>query len=307
MKVLRSAALTLGLTISLNVPAQAALRVFACEPEWAAVAREIGGDKVETSSATSPDQDVHYLQARPSLIAQVRRADLVFCTGADLEVGWLPVLLRQAGNGKVQPGQPGYLEAASAVSMLEVPISVDRSQGDVHPFGNPNIQTDPRNIAKVAAALAERLTKLDAANAPYFAQRAQDFSARWNKALAHWKTLSEPLKGMQIVAHHRSYIYLEQWLGLEEIGTLESKPGIEPTTGHLAELLEQMRGKQVKAIVRSTYQDSRASDWLSGRTGVKAIVLPHTVGSVPGTDTLFSMFDVIVARLLQAQQTPVQK
>ena len=167
MKVLTNAALTLGLTMFLFGPAHAALRVFACEPEWAAVAREIGGDKVETSSATSPDQDVHYLQARPSLIAQVRRADLVFCTGADLEVGWLPVLLRQAGNAKVQPGQPGYFEAASAVSMLEVPTSVDRSQGDVHPFGNPHIQTDPRNIAKVAAAVAERLAKLDVADAAF--------------------------------------------------------------------------------------------------------------------------------------------
>jgi zinc/manganese transport system substrate-binding protein len=307
MKILTNAALALGLVISLSSSAQAALRVFACEPEWAAVAREIGGDKVEATSATSPDQDVHYLQARPSLIAQVRRADLVFCTGADLEVGWLPVLLRQAGNGKVQPGQPGYFEAASAVTMLEVPTSVDRSQGDVHPFGNPHIQTDPRNIAKVAAALADRLAKLDAADAAVFAQRAHDFAERWNKALANWTKLSEPLKGMQIVAHHRSYVYLEQWLGLEEVGTLEPKPGIEPTTGHLAELLEQIRSKQVKAIVRSSYQDSRASDWLSGRTGVSAIVLPHTVGSVPGTDTLFTMFDTIVARLLQARQGPVTK
>ena len=307
MKILTKMALMLGLLVSLIAPAQAALRVFTCEPEWAALAREIGGDKVEATAATSPDQDVHYLQARPSLIAQVRRADLVFCTGADLEVGWLPVLLRQAGNSKVQPGQPGYFEAASAVTMLEVPTSVDRSQGDVHPFGNPHIQTDPRNIAKVAAALADRLAQVDAANATFFAQRAHDFVERWNVALVKWTKLSEPLKGMQIVAHHRSYVYLEQWLGLQEVGTLEPKPGIEPTTGHLAELLEQMRSKQVKAIVRSSYQDSRASDWLSGRTGVTAVVLPHTVGSVPGTDTLFAMFDVIVARLLQAQQAPVTK
>jgi zinc/manganese transport system substrate-binding protein len=307
MKIFTNAALGLGLLVLLSSSAQAALRVFACEPEWAAVAHEIGGDKIEATSATSPDQDVHYLQARPSLIAQVRKADLVFCTGADLEVGWLPVLLRQAGNGKVQPGQPGYFEAASAVTMLDVPTSVDRSQGDVHPFGNPHIQTDPRNIAKVAAGFAERLAKVDAANAAFYSQRAHDFAERWNKALANWTKLGEPLKGMQIVTHHRSYVYLEQWLGLEEVGNLEPKPGIEPTTGHLAELLDQMHSKQVKAIVRSSYQDSRASDWLSGRTGVKAIVIPHTVGSVPGTDTLFGMFDVIVARLLEAQHAQVQK
>jgi zinc/manganese transport system substrate-binding protein len=286
---------------------QAALRVFACEPEWAAVAHEIGGDKVETTSATTPDQDVHYIQARPSLIAQVRRADLVFCTGADLEVGWLPVLLRQAGNGKVQPGQPGYFEASSAVRMLEVPTSVDRSQGDVHPFGNPHIQTDPRNIALIAHALSERLGKLDTANAKFYTQRDAEFSQRWSAAVSKWTELAKPLQGMQIIVHHRSLVYLENWLGLVEVGALESKPGIEPSTGHLAELLEQVKNKNVKAIVRSTYQDSRASEWLSGRTGVNAIVLPHTVDSVPGTESLSAMFDVIVARLLEANKSEPRK
>lgn len=283
--------------------AQAALRVFACEPEWAAVAHEIGGDKIEATAATTPDQDVHYIQARPSLIAQMRRADLVFCTGADLEVGWLPVLLRQSGNGKVQPGQPGFLEASSAVQLLEVPTSVDRSQGDVHPFGNPHIQLDARNIGKVAAALAERLAKLDSANAAYYKQRDSDFQQRWNAAVEKWTEQAKPVNGMPIITHHRSYVYMDHWLGTEEIGSLEPKPGIEPSTGHLAELVEQVRSKHVKAIVRSSYQDSRASDWLSGRTGVKAIVLPHTVGSVPGTDDLFGMFDVMVTRLVEASKT----
>jgi zinc/manganese transport system substrate-binding protein len=304
MKRITYALLAIGFLAS---PAHATLRIFACESEWAAVAHEIGGDKIEAASATTPDQDVHYIQARPSLIAQVRRADLVFCTGADLEVGWLPVLLRQAGNGKVQPGQPGNLEAASAVQLLEVPSSVDRSQGDVHPFGNPHIQMDPRNIGKIAHALTERLVKLDSANAKFYEQRDADFAQRWNASIAKWTELAKPLHGMQIVAHHRSLIYLENWLGLEELGTLEPKPGIEPTTGHLAELLEQVKNKNAKAIVRSSYQDSRASDWLSGRTGVKAIVLPHTVGSVPGTDTLTAMFDVVVARLLEANQTGAKK
>jgi zinc/manganese transport system substrate-binding protein len=298
---------TILAALTINSPAQAAVRIFACEPEWAALAREIGGDKVEATSATTPDQDVHYIQARPSLIAQMRRADLVLCTGADLEVGWLPVLLRQAGNGKVQPGQLGYFEAASAVQLLEVPTSVDRAQGDVHPYGNPHIQLDPRNIEKVATALSERLAKLDGADAKIFDQRARDFSQTWNRAVDKWTELAKPLRGMQIITHHRSYVYLEHWLGIEELGNLEPKPGIEPTTGHLAELLEQVRNKNVKAIVRSSYQDSRASDWLAGRSGVKAIVLPHTVGSVPGADTLTAMFDVIIARLLEAQQTAAKK
>jgi zinc/manganese transport system substrate-binding protein len=289
------------------LPAHAALRVFACEPEWAAVAREIGGDKVEAASATTPDQDVHYIQARPSLIAQVRRADLVFCTGADLEVGWLPVLLRQAGNGKIQLGQLGFLEAAAAVQLLEVPSSVDRSQGDVHPFGNPHIQLDPRNIGKVAIALSERLSKLDPANAKFYSERQHDFEQRWNRAIDKWSEQAESLKGMQIVTHHRSYVYMDHWLGTEEVGSLEPKPGIEPTTGHLAELVDLVRSKHVKVIVRSSYQDARASEWLSGRTGIQAIVLPHTVGSVPGTDDLFGMFDVLVSRLVEVNKIYTSK
>jgi zinc/manganese transport system substrate-binding protein len=278
-------------------PAHAALRVFACEPEWAALAREIGGDKVEATSATSPEQDVHYIQARPSLIAQVRRADLIVCTGADLEVAWLPLLLRQSGNPKVQPGQDGYFEAASAVELLEVPTSVDRAMGDVHPYGNPHLQLDPRNIANVARPLAARLAKLAPADAAMFQQRAKDFDERWNRAIERWQAAAQGLRGMQIVTHHRSYVYLDHWLGLEELGSLEPKPGIEPTTGHLAELLEQVRTKHPRAIVRSAFQDARASEWLASRTQIPAIVLPHTVGSVPGTDDLFGLFDVIVKRL----------
>lgn len=290
------------LGIAFNAPAHAALRIFSCEPEWAALAKEIGNDKVDVTSATTPDQDVHYIQARPSLIAQMRRADLVVCTGADLEVGWLPVLLRQGGNAKVQPGQDGFLDASSSVQLLEVPTSVDRSMGDVHPYGNPHLQLDPRNIAKIAAVLAARMEKLDAADAALFQQRSADFLARWNKAIDQWTQDGAGLKGMQIVTHHRSYVYLDHWLGLEEIASLEPKPGIEPTTGHLAELLDQVKNKHVKAIVRSSYQDSRASDWLSSRTGIKAIVLPHTVGSVPEAKDLFAMFDVIIARLNEANK-----
>ena len=304
MKYLLCLALVLA---AMSGSAQATLRVFACEPEWGAVAHELGGDRLQISVATTPDQDVHYIQARPSLIAQVRRADLVICTGADLEVGWLPVLLRQAGNGKVQAGQLGYFEAASAVKLLDVPVSVDRSQGDIHPFGNPHIQMDPRNVLAVATALEDRLAKLDSTYAQSYAQRLRDFAERWNEATTKWHEEAKPLAGMQIVTHHSSYVYLERWLGLQEVGTLEPKPGIEPTTGHLAELLEQIGAKHVKAIVRSSYQNSRASDWLSNRTGIKAVVLPHTVGSVPGAETLFGMFDEIVSRLLDAQRTQVRQ
>ena len=281
--------------------AHAALEILTCEPEWAALATELGGNLVSVESATTPQQDPHYIQARPSLIAKVRRAALVVCTGADLEVGWLPLLLRQAGNAAVQPGQPGFLNAADYVEMLDKPSSVDRSLGDVHPYGNPHIQADPRNIGKVAAALAERLANLDSANAATYRARYEDFASRWQAAVTRWSAAAEPLKGKQVVTHHKGWAYLENWLGLVEVGNLEPKPGLPPSAAHLAELLDEIKGKQVAFIIRSVYEDGKASEWLGGRTSIPYVVLPHTVGSTPGADDLFGMFETIVKTLSEAK------
>src|SRR5574337_1477000 len=170
------------------LPAQAALHVFACEPEWGALAHELGGNLVDVAVATNALQDPHQIQARPSLIARARNADLVVCTGAELEIGWLPVLLQQSGNARVQPGQPGNFAAADYVRKLDVPAQLDRSQGDVHAAGNPHIQTDPRNIAQVATALGTRLQQVDPAHAAEYAQRQADFAQRWQQAIARWNT-----------------------------------------------------------------------------------------------------------------------
>ena len=231
----------------------------------------------------------------------MRRANLVICTGADLEVGWLPLLLRQAGNAAVQPGQPGFLNAADFVELLDKPSSVDRSLGDVHPYGNPHIQTDPRNIAKVAAALADRLAMIDGANAATYKQRYEDFAQRWQAAVERWTAAVAPLKGKKVVTHHKGWAYLENWAGLVEVGNLEPKPGLPPSAAHLAELLDQLKGQQVSWIVRSTYEDAKASEWLGSRTMIPYVVLPHTVGSVPGTDDLFKMFDALVKTLLETK------
>ncbi len=283
------------------LPVHAAVEILACEPEWSALATEIGGKLVNAESATTAQQDPHYIQARPSLISKVRRANLVICTGADLEVGWLPLLLRQAGNAAVQPGQPGFLNAADFVELLDKPSSVDRSLGDVHPYGNPHIQTDPRNIAKVAAALADRLAMLDGANAATYKQRYEDFAQRWQAAVERWTAAVAPLKGKKVVTHHKGWAYLENWAGLVEVGNLEPKPGLPPSAAHLAELLDQLKGQQVSWIVRSTYEDAKASEWLGSRTMIPYVVLPHTVGSVPGTDDLFKMFDALVKTLLETK------
>ncbi|HZF27872.1 MAG TPA: zinc ABC transporter substrate-binding protein [Gammaproteobacteria bacterium] len=293
---------TIAVLVTATRPAHAALEVFTCEPEWAALATELGGTLVNAESATTPQQDPHYIQARPSLIAKVRRAALVVCTGADLEVGWLPLLLRQAGNAAVQPGQPGSLVAADYVELLDKPSSVDRSLGDVHPYGNPHIQTDPRNIGKVAAALAERLAMLDPPNAATYRARSADFAMRWQAAVERWSAAIEPVRGKQVVTHHKGWVYLESWAGLTEVGNLEPKPGLPPSAAHLAELLDLLKGKDVAVIIRSVYEDGKASDWLAARTSIPDVVLPHTVGSVPGADDLFGMFDVMVKTLTEARR-----
>ena len=286
------------LTLSAT-PAWAQLRVLTCEPEWAALAAELGGDRVEAESAVTGLQDVHYIQARPSLIAKVRRADLVICTGADLEIGWLPLLLRQANNAAIQPGEPGFMATTDFVDLLDQPQIIDRALGDIHPFGNPHIQTDPRNIALVAAALSARLQTLDSTQADHYAARYADFSTRWEDAVQRWSTRAESLRGQAIVTHHKSWVYMVDWLGLNEVATLEPKPGVPPSTSHLAGMLEQLQGEDVHVIVRSAYQNGRGSHWLSDRTGIPAVILPHTVGSVDGADDLFGMFDVMLDVFLE--------
>ncbi len=283
-------------------PAQAALRVFTCEPEWASLAEEIGGDKLDIFSATRAQQDVHYIQARPSLIARLGRAELMICTGADLEIGWLPVLLRQSANPNVRPGQPGFFEASAFANMLEVPDSVDRAQGDVHPFGNPHIQLDPRNIGSVAAELVLRLQSLDPENGDYYRQRHADFDRRWQEKTSEWNERAKPLAGMGLIVYHRSWVYLVDWLGLREVGALEPKPGIPPSTGHLSALLRQIQSQDVALTVRSVYQSARATEWISRRSGIPAAVLPHTVGATADADDLFGLFDSLLDILLEHSQ-----
>lgn len=290
------AAVLLWLPLSVH----AALNVFACEPEWAALAREIGGDDVKVYSATTAMQDPHRIEARPSLIAQTRRAGLVVCTGAELEVGWLPLLLRESGNAAVQPGRPGYFEAARYVTLLDKPARIDRSQGDVHAAGNPHIQTDPRNIARVGAALAQRLSEVDPSHAAEYLTRWKAFSARWDAAIARWQQQGAPLKGMPVVVQHKSFTYLLNWLGLREAATLEPKPGVEPSLGYLAEVTARLQTTPARMVLRATYQSPRASEWLAQRANVPAVALPFTVGGAPGADDLFGLFDVTLAELLKA-------
>ncbi|BBO99774.1 metal ABC transporter substrate-binding protein [Sulfuriferula nivalis] len=290
------------LALTGSFSAHAALNILACEPEWGALAQELGGDKVKVANATSALQDPHRIEARPSLIARARNADMLVCTGAELEIGWLPILLRDSGNAAIQPGQPGNFEATRYVALLEKPQRLDRADGDVHAAGNPHIQTDPHNIALVADAMSKALETVDAANTAYYQARHDDFMARWRAAIARWETQAAPLKGVVIVAQHQAYPYLENWLGLKQVATLEPKPGVEPSIASLSAVLNKLSITPAKMVVRSAYNDDRASAWLSQRANIPAVVLPFTVGGTPAANTLFGLFDDTINRLLAADK-----
>jgi len=296
----------IGLTIAVFWPAavQAGLRVFACEPEWSALAEEIGGDLVDAVSGTHALQDPHYVEARPSLISKVRKADLVVCTGAQLEIGWLPMLLSKANNPAVLPGNEGFLEASSYVRRLGTSDSADRAQGDIHPQGNPHIQMNPHNITRVAQALGERMGLLDPDNADAYRRGTEAFTARWTRAIARWEQQAAPLAGSRVVTHHLSWIYLADWLQLEEVATLEPVPGVPPTAGHLSALLSELGndGTGADFIVRAPFQSDKASHWLAERTGIPAVMLPLTVGGSEAAGDLFGLFDDVLARLLGSRE-----
>jgi zinc/manganese transport system substrate-binding protein len=284
--------------LAVSLPCAAALNIFACEPEWGALARELGGDKISVYVATTALQDVHRIEARPSLIARARSADLVVCTGAELEVGWLPLVVSQSGNARIRPGEPGYLEAADFVALIEKPERLDRALGDIHAAGNPHIHLDPRNIAEVAAALGQRMSELDKPNAADFQQRTHSFLARWREATAKWQKRAAPLKGMPVVVHHRDFTYLVAWLGMREVGSLEPKPGLPPSTASLSELLNRLKQTPAKTVLRAAYNDPRPSEWLAQRAGIPAVVLPYTVGGSDKAKDLFGLYEDTLERLL---------
>lgn len=278
-------------------PASAKLKVFACEPEWGALSEEIGGDLVDVYTATTGQQDPHQVQARPSLIAKARSADIAVCTGAELEIAWMGLVQQQSANPKIQAGAPGYFEATSFVHLTDKPVSFDRSQGDIHAAGNPHIQTDARNILMVARPLAERFAAIDAANAAQYQTRFADFETRWKAALSKWQAAAVPLKGKPIAVQHKSWTYMIVWLGLNEVIALEPKPGIPASSGYLAEVIRKLGERPAKIVIRAAYEDPRSSEFIAKRTSIKPVVLPFTVGGTDGATDLFTLYDDTIARL----------
>lgn len=286
------------LTLLLSTNAHATLNIFACEPEWAALAQELAGDKANIYMATNALQDPHHVEARPSLIARARRAQLLVCTGAGLEAGWLPVILREASNPAITPGSPGYFETTHYVQMLEAPSRLDRAEGDVHAAGNPHIQLDARNFLPIANALSARMSQLDPDNADFYKKQLLNFETTWQAAIKHWENTAAPLKGQTVLVQHRAYPYLQAWLGFKQIGELEPKPGMEPSAAYLGQVLAHLKNEPARMVIRAAYQDAKPSEWIAQRAHLNAVELPFSVGGNSASKNLYSFFDDTIARLL---------
>lgn len=284
----------------------AQLNIFACEPEYASLAKELA-PTARIYSATTAMQDPHLVQARPSLIAKMRQADLVICAGADLEVGWLPMLQMKAANARVRNTDNGLFYAADHINTLDKVANVNRSMGDVHAAGNPHLHFSPQRMLTVAKALTAKLSQLDMEQKSHYQENLTHFTARWLKATKKWSKSSANLKGMKVIAYHSSFRYLFDFLGVEQVADLEPKPGLPPTSGHLASLLKRAKQGDISTIVLASYQDERGANWLAKRSNLPVTVLPLSVGGNKQSDTLFSLFDNAIALLEQANSKHADK
>ncbi|AZT82434.1 zinc ABC transporter substrate-binding protein [Marinobacter sp. NP-4(2019)] len=281
-----------------SLPAQASLNVFACEPEWADLAG-ILVPEARMTVATSAYQDPHYIEARPSLIAAMRNADIAVCTGASLEAGWLPSLLRKAANRDIQPGRPGLFFAADQVPLHQPHDHVDRSMGDVHPEGNPHVHLDPDALPRIADALAERLASISPEQATDIQRRLLQWKVRWNLSKAEWRDKADDLKGMTVGVQHSGFHYLLRWLDVDVAFDLEPKPGLPPSASHLNAVLQDPDLPEASAIMVALYQDDRPAHWLSERTHLPVLVLPGTVTGKEAATSLESLLSHLVNELHQ--------
>jgi len=297
MKKLSLMIIGLGMLLASPMPAFAKVNIFACAPEWGALAKEIGGDKVDIYNASNANQDIHHMRAKPSLLAAMRKADLVICSGASLEIGWLPILLNKAGNNQVQDGGIGSIMASDYVPLLEVMQNVDRSMGHVHPEGSPHVHLDPNNIALVSKVIAERLSEIDSSHSSYYEARQSSFDENWAKAVTQWETQAANLRGANVVVYHKSWTYLLNWLGIQAVASLEPKPGIPPNASHLEKVLQDIQGKNIKGILIAPFENEKGAKWLSEKANIPIIKLPFTVGGNNQATDLKIMFDDTLNRL----------
>ena len=277
--------------------AQAKLRVVGTLPDFAAIASELGGDRVEADSLIQGTEDPHFVDAKPSHVLRVNKADLLICIGLGLESGWLPVLLTQARNGNVQVGARGYLDASQFVQAKDVPAKADRAMGDVHGGGNPHYYTSPPEMLRVSEAIYRKLVELDPAGRAEYDARWQAFSKKYKEKMAAWKAALTPFAGTKVVEYHKSWVYLLDWMGFTSVGALEPKPGIPPSPGHVTELLGQVRNQNVRFVFREIYHADSLSQVFASKAGARLLDLPTMVGAEPGIKTIWDKWDRVVAML----------
>ena len=281
-------------------PVAGQLRVVATTPDLGALAREIGGDRVEITALAKPTEDPHFVDARPSLIVTLNRADMLIDGGAELEIGWLPALLQGVRNTKIASGAPGRVSAAAGVTMLDVPASLDRSRGDVHALGNPHFMLDPVNVRLIAAQIADHLAQVDAASAEQYRANFQRFNGRLDAKLTEWQAQLAPFRGAKIVTYHRDFVYLAARFNLDVVTTLEERPGIAPSPAHVAQVIRTMREQSARVILVQPYQNRRTAETVARQTEAVVLDMPQQPGVAQNTDTYFTLMDYLIRTLAGA-------
>ena len=281
--------------------AEAALNVVTTTSDLASIVSEVGGDKIAVESLARGYQDPHFVEAKPSFVLKLNKADLLVVVGRDLEIGWLPALINQARNARIQPGADGYFDASLTAKILDLPTGqLTRAMGDVHPLGNPHYWLDPENGRAIAKAVQAKLSQKDPANAPYYAQRAADFDRRLSEAQQRWTSMMAPYKGIKVVTYHRSWANFADAFGIDVIGYVEPKPGIPPTPQHTLDVIQAMRAQGIKLIIVEPYFDSKTPNSIASQTGGNVLVLPPSVGGVPAASDYLKLFDTNISLLVGA-------
>ncbi len=281
--------------------ASAAVNVVTATEDLAALTREVGGDKVKVESLAKGYQDPHFVEAKPSFILKLHSADLLIVVGRELEIGWLPPLISQSRNAKIQPGGDGYLDASANVRILEIPTGqITRAMGDVHPLGNPHYWLDPENGRRIAQAIQQKLSSMSPGDASYFAQREADFDKRLTEAEKRWDAAMEPYKGLKVVTYHNSWPNFAEHFHLQVMGFVEPRPGIPPSPSHTLELQQAMKRDQVKIVMVEPYFDLTTPNAIGRETGAKVLVLAPSVGGVESIKTYFDLFDYDIKTLIAA-------
>jgi zinc/manganese transport system substrate-binding protein len=291
----------LALTWSGVATAQSRLNVITTTEDLASIAREVGGDRVTVEAIARGYQDPHFVEAKPSFILKLQKADLLIVVGRELEIGWLPPLVQQSRNGKIQPGAEGYLDASLGAQILEIPTGqITRAMGDVHPLGNPHYWMDPENGKRIAKEIVDAFDRLRPGNKAYFDQRLDDFTARLDAAQKKWLAMMAPYKGAKVVTYHRSFPNFAERFGLEIVGYVEPRPGIPPTPQHTLDLINEMKRQNVKLVLVEPYFDLKTPMAIGRETGAQVLVMPPSVGGVKETPDYFALFDYNIKLLVDA-------